>query len=136
MPGLQGYGLTTTVDSEIVAAYAASQDTVPAVDTDPGWVTVGAFTLPKSLAACRLEAIACVSDASLSGVVRLWDATAGAEQEVSGSRAAFTSVGLDETVHSATVALAAGRFLVQAQVTGDSGDYFFGLVRTASLVGP
>lgn len=133
--GLQGYGLTQTVDSEIVAAYAAAQSSVPAVGIEPGWVTVGAFMLPK-LVTARLEVIAFVSDGSLTGVARLWSTVADPQAEVSGSRAGFSSVGLDETVRSGSFEIPPGRYLVQAQIVGGTGTSKFGVVHTASLVGP
>lgn len=135
MSGLNGYALTQEFETDLISAYAASMQEVPAVSAAPGWFVVGAFRLPKSLERCRLEVIALVSDAGLTGTARLYDCTA--EAPVSGSEATFTGVGGTAAYQSGIVGLSGNRvFLVQCQVVGAAGVDKFGVVETASLIDP
>lgn len=131
---LKGYGLTTEIETEIVSAYAAALQHVPAVTAAPGWFAVGSFFLPKSVQA-RLEIIGGLSAVGLVGAARLYDPTPGVDAPVSGSDVAIT--GTDAARYlSGAASLVGGRvYTVQVQVTGATGGDKFGTVQTASLVG-
>jgi hypothetical protein len=129
---LQGYALQTEADTEIVSAYAASLQNVPAVTVAPGWFKVGAFYLPKALA-CRLDVIAFVSSAGLVGTARLYDPVANAP--VAGSDVTFSGL-TDARALSSQVQLAGDQiYLILCQCVGATGVTKFAVVNTASLVG-
>lgn len=132
----QGFALTSASSVEIVAAYAAPQSVVPAVEESPGWQVLGAFYLPRSCNA-RLDALMMVSDASLTCRCRLFDAT-----EDSSLSADDRVIPGDVSTSSITpvrqlggvVALRAGHtYQIQAEATGDVGDEFFATVITATI---
>jgi hypothetical protein len=130
---LKGYAIQEQADTEIISAYAAAMQQVPAVAAAPGWFKVGSFYLPKSLERCRLEVIASVSDDDLTGTVRLYDSTV--EAPVSGSDVSITSLSV-ETARSGGFSLVGDRtYFIQMQVVGASGDDQFGVLDTASLTG-
>jgi hypothetical protein len=132
---LKGYATQEQADTEIISAYAAAMQQVPAVAAAPGWFKVGSFYLPKSLERCRLEVIASVSDEDLTGTVRLYDSTSTVEAPVSGSDVSITSLAV-ETARSGGFSLVGDRtYFIQMQVVGASGDDQFGVLDTASLTG-
>jgi hypothetical protein len=125
MPTSIGLSAGTTV--EIISAYTATNQQLPAVPAEPGWYVVGTFYLPIS-ARARLEIIGSVSDAGLTLRGRIFDMTDGAE--ISGSHAETSSV-LDDRETSGFVDLTGGRvYQIQAEVIGPSG---FGCVKSATL---
>ncbi len=131
-----GFALTTATSIEIVTAYASSQTTVRAVEETPGWLALGAFFLPKSCSA-RLDVQMMVSDASLTCRVRLYDVTEdlalSAEDRVIPGAVASSSTTLVRKL-GGRVSLKAGHtYQVQAEVTGDAGDEFFGAVPTVTI---
>jgi len=133
MSGLSGYGLLVDSTVEVVAAYAAAAQNVPAVEEEPGWYQIGAFYLPKTVPA-RLEVIACVSDASLVGYCRLYDVEDG--EPVAASVVRFTTLAVGQRAFSSPCELTGNRvYLMQMQVVGDVGEEFFGFLQTASLAG-
>jgi hypothetical protein len=133
--GQQGYALTEKVDTEIVSAYAASQQNVPGVNAAPGWFKIGSFYLPKNLKRTRLEMIGHVSFAGLVATARLYDPTTGVDAPVSGSDAVLSSLS-DARVLSGSFELVGNRsYLIMAQCVGSSGPSKFAVVNTASLVG-
>lgn len=130
--GLQGYALQAEADTEIVSAYAASMQNVPAVTVAPGWFKIGAFYLPKDLA-CRLDVIGHVSSAGLAGTARLYDPVAGAP--VSGSDVPFSAL-TDSRFLSSQLQLTGNQlYLILVQCVGATGVTKFAVVNTASLVG-
>jgi len=131
----QGYMLTEEVDTEIVSAYAAALQKVPAVAAAPGWFKVGAFYLPKRLAKTCLEVIANVSAAGLAGTARLYDPTLGVEAPVSGSDVAFSATDVGRFLSGSFTLEGARTYWILAQVVGATGSDKFGIVDTASLTG-
>jgi hypothetical protein len=135
MSELQGYSLNAESATEIVCAYAASLSQVPAVLAAPGWFVVGSFYLPKTVKA-RLDVIAALSAAGLTGTARLYDPTPGVDAPVSGSDVSFTAQ--DSTrVLGGVVTLTGNKvYLIQAQVTGATGGDKYGTIYTAALAAP
>jgi hypothetical protein len=133
MSGLQGYALVEQVDKEVVAAYAASDQTFPAVASGSGWFVCGAFFLPKTIM-CLLEVIGSVSHSSLTGSARLVDVDTGLE--VSGSLIVFTGQNDARFLSGSFQMTGNKKYWVQGQAVGSTGVDRFGIVRTASLVGP
>lgn len=133
--GLQGYALTVEIDTEIVSAYAACNQTVLGVVAAPGWMSLGAFFLPKDVSA-RLDAIVLSMDPALVVTVRLYDPTTGAP--ISGSSASAPSLPASETrLLSAVIALAGNKIYgIEAQAVGATGDGHNIIVRTTGLVAP
>lgn len=132
----QGFALTTASSIEVVAAYAAPQTVVPAVAATPGWQVLGAFYLPKSCSA-RLDALAMVSHASLTCRVRLYDVTDDASLTAT-ARVIAGGVSTSSTAPvrqlGGVVSLRAGHtYQIQAEVTGNAGDTYFGVVPTATI---
>jgi hypothetical protein len=107
--------------------------TVAAVASAPGWVTVGAFYLPITLSAVRLEAIGLVSAGGLTGTVRLYDPTTGTDAPVSGSDAQFTDTSSTRATSGVFSLTGHRHYLLQAQVVGAVGADKFGIVETAGL---
>ena len=131
MPGLSGLALTKEETIEILSLYATSQQPVLAVAADPGWNVIGSFPIPTT-ADIRLDVTASVSDPSLTLIVRMYCVTPGFTGEVSGSRVQLNST-IDAEVFSAQFTLTGGRlYQVQAEVTGNAGDNYFGYVRRAA----
>lgn len=133
---MQGFALTTASSLEIISAYAATNTVIRAVAATPGWTVVGAFYLPKS-ASARIDALMMVSDASLTCRVRLYDATAGAIAAASRVVPGYVTTQSLTAVRQLgpVVSLTGGHlYQFQAEVTGDAGDEFFGMVPTATLV--
>jgi hypothetical protein len=128
-----GLGLTTEQIIEILSAYSAAESTVPAVPASPGWRVVGAFPMPITASGIVLSAVGSVSDDSLTMRLRLFCITPGAVAEVAGSRVTITST-TDTQASSGTFALVGGRvYQFQAEVTGDTGSHFFGVVESAFI---
>jgi len=132
----QGFALTSASSVEIVAAYAAPLTTIQAVASTPGWIVLGAFYLPKSCDA-RLDAMMVVSDSSLTCRVRLYDVTVdsslGAAARVIPGGVSTSSETIVRQL-GGVVALKAGHiYQIQAEVTGNSGDAYFGVVPTATI---
>jgi hypothetical protein len=130
-----GFGLETAASIEVIAAYAAPQTLVPAVNATPGWRVLGAFYLPKTVVA-RLDAMMMVSDDSLTCRVRLYDATPGAMTP--SARVIQGTVSTQSTTSvralGPKVTLTGGHlYQIQCEVTGDEGDEFFGVVPTATI---
>ena len=128
-----GLGLTTEQIIEILSAYAAPQSEVAAVADTPGWAVLGAFEMPITADEIVLSVVGSVSDASLTMRVRLFCITPTFVGEVSGSIATITST-TDVQVNSGSFELTGGRlYQFQAEVTGDDGDEFFGVVESAAV---
>lgn len=124
-------GLTSDSTIEIISAYTATNQTIAAVASAPGWHVVGLFFLPVN-ATCRLEALGGVSDDSLVMTVRLFDLTAVAA--VSGSEATIDKIA-DERETSGVITLAGGRnYQIQAQVLGGAGADLYGSLKGATLI--
>jgi hypothetical protein len=134
--GQQGYALTTKVDTEIVSAYAAAMQKVPAVASGVGWFKVGSFFVPKTLSQTRLEIIASVSAAGLTGTARLYDPTVGVDAPVSGSDVSFTGTDTARVLSGIIAVTGARTYFVLVQVVGATGADKFGMFDTATLVGP
>lgn len=133
MPGLRGYALQQEIDTEIVSAYAASRDTFPSVLSGEGWFIVGAFYLWKTVAT-RLEILAALSHTSLAGTARLIDPTTG--DPISGSQVAFTGQSTAVFRSGSFELLGGKQYWIAAQAVGSVGSDRFGLISTASLIGP
>jgi hypothetical protein len=131
---LQGYALTAEISTEVVSAYAASLQSVPAVVSAPGWFVVGSFFLPLSVQA-RLEAIAAVSAPGLTGTLRLYDPSPGVDAPVSGSDVQFTTEDHARVLGGAVTLQGNRTYRLQMQVVGATGFDKFGSLHTASLVG-
>ena len=132
--GLNGYALQTEINTEIVSAYAASQQDIPAVLAAPGWYTFAEFYLGKTVK-CRLELIASVSHVSLAGTARLYDPTLGIDAPVSGTDTPFASLTSDRFLSGIVTLTGLRRYLIQAQCVGAVGLDKFATVQTASLGG-
>ena len=125
----QTVGLTEDPQLEIVSAYAAGSEQIPAVAVGPGWYVVGAFRVTSSYAEARLEAVGVVAEAGLVMRVRLFDLETN--QSVPTSVVSIVST-LDEAVVSAAFDVFADRvYQVQCEVVGPSS---FGVFKTATLV--
>jgi hypothetical protein len=123
---MQGFALSSSPELEVLSAYSAPQDEIPAVAASPGWHVVGAFFL-EGAATLKLELIGSVSDSALAMRARLFDLATN--QPVSGILPTIVSE-TDVRVLSAAVELAGNRtFQIQVEVTGGSG---FGVVRSAA----
>ena len=131
---MQGFALTQEQIIEVLSVYATAEQYLDAVAATPGWYVIGAFPMPAS-ADLRLDVIGSVSDAALALRVRLYDVTAGAVAEVSGSTAQLGTT-IDSQAFSGVVSLIGGHtYQFQAEVTGSVGSGFFGAVRRATLAG-
>lgn len=129
-----GLALTPDQAVEIISMYSSSAFSILAVASAPGWNVVGTFPIDVSCRA-RLDAIACVSDDTLTLSARLYCVTPGSVGEVPGTRVTLNSM-IDARVLSTAADLVGGRlYQVQAQVVGDEGDDFFGIVRRAAPSG-
>lgn len=128
---MQGFALTETAEIEVLAAYSAPQQAIAAVAASPGWYVVGAFFLQTS-ATLKLELVGAVSHASLTMRARVFDLTSN--QPVSGisvSISGATST-TDQKVLSGPAPLTGNRtYQIQAEVTGNAGGSYFGVVRSA-----
>lgn len=114
-----GISTTTTVAS------------IVAVTSEPGWNVIGEFPMDATLDA-TLDVMGSVSDASLTLTALVYCVTAGSVGEVAGSRAQLTST-IGARVFSGRFRLTSGMsYQVRAQVVGNAGDNFFGLVRRAA----
>ncbi len=115
---------------EIISAYAASNQQLPAVEEPPAWVIIGGFYMPRT-ATIRLEVIGVVSDGSVALTVRLFDVAGAAP--VTGSTTAPIDGTTDERQLSGAFELTGGKvYQVQAQCIG--GEDEFGIIRTATLI--
>lgn len=128
----EGFALQPVSSAEVVAAFAAPSTHIPSVSVTPGWQVIGEFFLPLSVAQCRLDVIASVSDASLTSRFRLYDRSNNTV--VSGS-----TVQIRELVGtrrlSGPFALTGGRvFQIHGECTGHvEAIDFFAVLQTASL---
>ena len=130
----EGISLTLAQQIEVVSLYSSAAQSILAVATEPGWNVIGAFPMPTT-ASVRLDVLGSVSDTSLVMTTRLYCVTPGYLGEVSGSRAQLASI-IDTEVFSGRFTLLGGRlYQVQAQVVGNAGDDYFGLVRRAAPAG-
>lgn len=132
MSRLGSYATQTEVDTEIVCAYAAAQQDIPAVASAPGWYTFAEFFLNKTVA-CRLEIIANVSASGLAGTCRFYDPVADAP--VAGSEVSFSSLTSVRALSSALNLTGNQRYMIQCQCVGAAGVDKFATVQTASLGG-
>lgn len=131
---MQGLALTQEQIIEVLSVYATAEQYIDAVVTTPGWVVIGAFTMPAT-ADVRVDALGSVSNSALALKIRLYCVTTGAVGAVSGSDAQLSST-TDSQVYSGVISLAAGRmYQFQAEVTGVAGGTYFGVVRRATLAG-
>lgn len=131
----QGFALTQAASLEIIAAYGSPQVMIPAVDATPGWQVLGAFFLPKSTRA-RLDALMMVSDPSLTCRVRLYDASPGAiaaAARVIPGLATSQSLTMQRRLGPLVSLVGSKLYQIQAEVIGDSGDTYFGVVPTATI---
>lgn len=134
MPGLSGLALTTEQTIEILSLYSSSAQSILAVAAEPGWNVIGAFPMPTT-ADIRLDVIGSVSDPSLAMNARMYCVSPGFVGIVSGSSVQLTSV-VDVEVFSGQFTLVGGLlYQVQAEVVGNAGDSYFGLVRRAAPAG-
>lgn len=121
---------TNATNVEVISAYAASNQQLPAEPTAPAWIIIGGFYMPVT-ADVKIEAVGSIADGALTLAVRLFDVTAAAP--VSGSLTENIDSAVDERVLSGAFELAGGRvYQMQAQCIGPSG---FGIVRTALPIG-
>jgi hypothetical protein len=132
MSELQGYALNAETATEIVCAYAATRQTVPAVLAAPGWFLVGSFYLPLTVKG-RLEVIAGLSAAGLTGTARLYDPAPGVDAPVAGSDVSFTAQDLTRVLGGVVQLTGAKVYWILAQVVGAAGADKFGIVSTSSL---
>lgn len=131
---LGGYATQPEADTEIVSAYSASAQSVPAVATPPGWFKTGTFYLRKNLR-CRLEFIGGVSSSDLVGTARLFDPTAGVNAAVSGSDVTFSNLSNARQLSGAFDLVGDRTYLVLVQCIGPEGGTKFATVGTAALAG-
>ena len=124
---MRSIGITTGRTVEIISAYAASAQPIPAVPSSPGWFVVGSLYLPVSSPA-QLEAIGF----ALPGVamhVRLFDLTG--TSPVTGSVVTINTP-IDTRVLSGILQLAGNRtYQIQAEAIGPTG---FAMLKSAQLV--
>jgi hypothetical protein len=131
---MQGFALTLEQIIEIISVYATAEQYIDAVAATPGWVVIGGFTMPAT-ADIQTDVLGSVSDEDLALRVRLYCVTAGAVGVVSGSEAQLSTTE-DSRATSGKFTLTGGRtYQFQAEVTGDTGAGFFGVVRRATLNG-
>ena len=120
--------LTTTPRVEVISAYTAPNQQVPAVDAESAWWAIGSFYVPVT-ARARLEVVGLLSSDSLAMQVRLFDMTAAAV--VSGTQVELDATN-DQRALSGAVEVTGGHtYQFQAQVLAASG---FGVVKSATLV--
>lgn len=130
---MQSIGLTTMADVEVISAYTATNQTIPAVAAAPGWYVVGVMFLRTSVQDARLEIIGAVTDVSLEMNVRLFDMEAAAP--VSGSDAKIVGSVLDARSVSGLFALIGQRkYQFLAQVVGGVSSSLFGNLKSATLI--
>lgn len=134
MSRLGAYATQQETDTEIVSAYAAGAQNVPAVAVAPGWFQIGAFFLPKALR-CRLEFIGAVSSSGLVGTARLYDPSSGVDAPVAGSDVTFTSTNTQRNLSSAFDLLGNRTYWILVQGVGAAGADKFVAVGTAALAG-
>lgn len=131
---MQGFALTTEQIIEILSVYSTPEREIEAVAATPGWNVIGAFVMPAS-ADILVDIMGSVSVDSLTLRVRLYDITPGSIGVVSGSIAQLNSE-TDVQAYSGRITLQGGhKYQFQAEVTGGSGDGFFGVLRRAQLAG-
>jgi hypothetical protein len=127
----QGFALEEASKLEVITAFAAAQQSIPAVEEAPGWYVVGSFWLPKSCQA-RLDVAGSVSAEGLALTLRLFDVAEAAA--VSGSTASTQAITPSTRFLSGKLDLPGQRmYQIQAQCVGAVGDDKFGIVNTASL---
>lgn len=104
---------------------------IVAVEVEPGWEVLGAFS-PDSDGDANLSVIGSVSSELLTMTVRYYCVEPDHVGEVTDSRAVITST-TDVRVSSSRFSLVGGRlYQAHAQVVGAAGDDYFGYVRSAS----
>lgn len=114
---------------EVLSTYTATEQAIPAVGGTPGWYVVGAFRMRASFEII-LQGVLCVSHASLTIRARLFDVTA--REPVAIQLATQSTV--DEYVQSgATVLVGLHVYQMQVEVTGNSGEDYFGSMKSLSL---
>lgn len=131
---MQTLALTTQQTIEVISLYSSSGQSILGVAAAPGWTVIGAFPM-SATASVRLDVIGSVSDVSLTMTVQMYCVSLGFAGVVSGSQVQVTSL-IDAEVFSGLFTLTGGRlYQVQAQVVGNAGDSFFGMVRRAAPAG-
>ncbi len=129
----QSVATTTQTHVEIIAAYAATNQEVDAVEEAPAWVVVGAFYMPKTFS-CKLELIGSVSLAGTEMIARLYNVTDAAV--VSGSITPVIDGTTDERQLSGAFELL-GAKLYQMQVQVINADITqWGIARSVALTNP
>lgn len=125
-------GTTTASVVEVISAYSAANQMIPAVTATPGWFVIGSFFMPKS-APVKLELIGVVSAGGLVMRARLFDLSTATP--VSGTTTPnITSIVPDERQVSGAVDLTGGRsYQIQVEVIGAVADSF-GVVRNAAPI--
>lgn len=121
--------LTQSPQIEVISAFSAANQQVPAVNGASGWFVIGSFYIPIT-SLVKLEVVGLVSDAGLTMNVRLFDMTSAAP--VSGTAVDVTAL-VDQRVVSGRVELAGGR-LYQFQAQALSASNVFGVVKSAALI--
>ena len=116
------------------AYYVGGLDSIAGVAVSPGWNVLTEFDLDAPLpSSAVLDAIALVSNAALSCVVRLYDVTGGAP--IVGS--SLTTVSLTgqrlTSVDLIGLLVAGRRYQIQAECTGGAAPADFAVVRYAVL---
>lgn len=131
---LGNYMLQPEADTEIVCAYAAAQQDIPAVAAAPGWYSFAEFFLPKTVTG-RLEVIGFVSAGGLVATCRLYDPDPAVDAAVSASLVSFSSLTSGRYLSSAVQLTGNKRYMIQCQCVGATGADKFATVKTASLGG-
>ena len=135
----RGWGddLADLIEAVGPALYATSaQQSVLAVEDEPGWNVVGAFRSNSTTSSSTFSAIACVSDDSLLMTIRLYDVTPGSVGAVAGAALLINSTTDIYAQTGSNFTLAQGHiYQVQVQVVGAVGVDYFGTVRRISTNG-
>lgn len=128
---MRSIGLTTDNLVEIISAYSATSQQIPAVASAPAWFVLGSFSMPAG-APAKLDVIGVVSAAGLVLHVRLFDLTDA--EPVGGTDVEIDSQTVESRVTSGVVQLPGGHvYQVQAEVIGTADPAHFGVVRCATL---
>lgn len=108
------------------------QQLVQGVAATPGWAVIGGIYVPKVPGAAFFEAVLLVSQAALTGRVRLYDPALAAA--VAGSTLSSTSITDDRQVSAdIAAALAIKYYQVEAECTGGAAPTDAAIVRYALI---
>jgi hypothetical protein len=112
----------------------AVNETIPSVAATPGWIIISEFDLDALPASAVLDGIMLVSQAALTGRLRLYDVTGAAA--VAGSTLSTVSL-TGERLTSADLAAALvlnRRYQIQAECTGGVAPSDWAVVRYATVI--